>query len=161
MDIKKALKLLPDIQQLTVAYYKCTGRPLGTTSEIAELLVCRILDLTLAEARCAGHDAIKNGIRFQIKSRRPKDPKKLGRVGSFSDCKDWDYAILVILSEHYEASEIYLADKSKLLKELNRPGSKARQERRALAVNQFKRAAGGKPIWTIKRGHIDTPKCLA
>jgi hypothetical protein len=48
---------------------------------------------------------------------------------------------LVLLDENFEAREIYEAERADVLKALAEPGSKARNERGALAVSKFKSIA--------------------
>ncbi len=51
-------------------YRELTGKPLGITGEIGEVLAARLLKLKLAEARQEGYDAVApDGRRVQIKSR--------------------------------------------------------------------------------------------
>lgn len=51
-------------------YRELTGKPLGVTGEIGEVLAAQLLDLQLADARQVGYDAVgPDGRRVQIKSR--------------------------------------------------------------------------------------------
>jgi hypothetical protein len=59
--------------------------------------------------------------------------------------REWDVVILVLLNEDYEATEIYEAPRATIERALKKPGSRARNERGALGVNQFKRL--GRRIW--------------
>lgn len=52
--------------------------------------------------------------------------------------KDWDAVLMVLLDENFDATEIYEADRSAVLAALSAPGSRARNERGALAVRKFK-----------------------
>jgi hypothetical protein len=68
--------------------------------------------------------------------------QRLGRI----DCsKPWDVVLLVLLDEDFEATAIYEADRVAVEAALTAPGSKARNERGALAVNQFKTI--GRKVW--------------
>ncbi len=53
--------------------------------------------------------------------------------------------LLVLLDEEYEATAIYEARRSAVVKALLAPGSKSRNERGALGVAKFK--AIGRQIW--------------
>jgi hypothetical protein len=79
---------------------------------------------------------------LQIKGRCILPGCKPGqRVGSIDIKKDWDAVLLVLLDENFEAKEIYEAQRAEVLKALSAPGSKARNERGALAVSKFKSIA--------------------
>jgi len=64
-------------------YRELTGRPLGITGEIGEVLTAELLGLELAPARQPGYDAVgPDGKRVQIKSRCiPPDAKPSQRIG--------------------------------------------------------------------------------
>src|SRR5439155_4477295 len=119
-----------------------TGKP--------EYEAARILGVELTPARQAGYDAIeKNGgtiRRLQIKGRCLLPGCKPGqRLGSIDIAKDWDAVLMVLLDENFDAVEIYEAERKALLAALAVPGSKARNQRGALAVRKFK--AIGKVRW--------------
>ena len=142
-------KLLAQAKELAREYYRLTGKPLGVTGEVGEYEAARILDLTLAEARAVGHDATdESGLRYEIKTRRwAKDKGASGqRIGKISKHEDWDFLLVVLLDEQYDAYVIYEADKDKVIAALDRPGSKARNERRALDVPTVERI--GRVKWT-------------
>jgi hypothetical protein len=63
--------------------------------------------------------------------------------------KDWDAVLMVLLDDNFDATEIYEATRTAVLKALSAPGSKARNERGALAVNKFKSIA--KLRWPRRR----------
>ena len=149
---KQIQQILSKAKDAAVAYYNLTGKPLGITGEIAEYEAAKILGVVLTPARTAGFDGhIKlkgKKQRIQIKGRRFTAPPNPGaRVGKLDLKQDWDCAALVFLNTTYDATEIYIADRSALEKELNRPGSVARNIRGQLSISQFKRAAGRKPVW--------------
>lgn len=142
--------LLREVKQLAREYYELTEKPLGVTGEIAEYEVARILNLKLSSARQSGYDAVREvdgeSELLQIKGRRLTPASKASqRVGSINLEKEWDAVILVLLDEHYEPTEIYEAGREEVTAALARPGSKARNQRGALAVSQFK--AIGSRIW--------------
>jgi hypothetical protein len=148
--VDRLMNILSESKKLAQEYYALTGKPLGITGEVAEYEAARILDLELTEARQAGYDAIErsgNSKRYlQIKGRCILPNCKPGqRIGSINLKKDWDAVLLVLLDKHFDATEIYEADRVALLKALSTPGSKARNERGQLAVSTFKKI--GKRRW--------------
>lgn len=134
-------------------YRRVTGRSLGITGEVAEFAAAQHLNLRLAPAQQSGYDATKTvggrKKRYQIKGRCiPKGAKTGGRLGRISLDKEWDSILLVVLDEDLELVDIYEANRQDVKKALLAPGSKARNERGALAVNKFKSI--GKRVWTRK-----------
>jgi hypothetical protein len=102
-----------------------------------------ILGLELTAVRQAGFDAIekRDGItrRVQIKDAAFCPGCKPGqRLRSIDTSKQWDSVLLVSLDENFDATEIHEAERSAVLAALAAPGSKARNERGALAVSKFK-----------------------
>ena len=137
------MQVLREAKALAQEYRSLTGKPLGVTGEVAEYEVARILNLDLTPARNAGYDAIEmaDGImrRLQIKSRCIlEDSKRSQMVGSIDLYKEFDAVLLVLLDHCLEAFEIYEADRSDVVKALMAPGSRARNERHAMAVSKFK-----------------------
>jgi hypothetical protein len=147
------MEILGAAKKLAKEYYALTGKPLGITGEVAEYEAARILGVQLTPARQDGHDAIERSNhsirRLQIKSRCLQPNCKPGqRLGSINVNKAWDAVLLVLLDGDFEASEIYEAERSAILKALSAPGSKARNERGQLGVSKFK--AIGKRRWQRK-----------
>jgi len=138
--------IIRSAKRLARRYYQLTNRPLGVTGEVAEYEAIRLLHLEPAQVRQPGYDAVrrsKNGrvTRLQIKSRSFEPTKPGQRLGGISLTKPWDKVLLVILNRDLEPLNMYEASRRAIEKELRRPGSKARNKRGALAVNQFKRIA--------------------
>ena len=133
-------ELLEQVKKLAGEYYRLTGKPLGVTGEVGEYEAARILGLDLAEARTAGYDATdKDGVRYEIKTRRFEGKNFSGqRIGKISSHEDWDKLLVVLLDEQFDAYLIFEADKDKVLKALDEPGSISRNERRALDVPKVK-----------------------
>mgnify|MGYP000379146101 CR=1 FL=1 len=147
-------EILADAKSLAKRYRKLTGKPLGITGEVAEFSAAQILGLELAEARQSGYDAVRkeNGqiTKIQIKGRCiPKNAKPGQRLGSIRLDKEWDTVLLVLLDEDLEVECMYEAERSDIEKALRAPGSKARNERGALAVSKFK--AIGHEAWNRNR----------
>lgn len=149
MNALRVGEILSQVKQLAREYHSLTGRPLGCTAEIGEYEACRLLAIELAPVRQAGYDAtraIANGVeRLQIKTRCLRDKAKGGRLGSIDCDKEWDYVLLVLLDEALDAVAIYEAPRSEVVAALDAPGSKSRNDRRALAVSKFK--AIGRVLW--------------
>ena len=129
-------------------YRELTGKPLGITGEVGEVLASRLLGLELSDARQAGYDAVgPDGRRVQIKARCVLPDSKPGqRVGSIRLEHDWDTVALILMDQDFEALAIYEAERESIEKELLRPGSKARNERGAMAVSKFQ--AIGTLVWS-------------
>lgn len=148
IDLNQVADLLKQARVIAVEYYRLTGKPLGITGEVGEYEAARLLDLELAVAREAGFDAIdQNGRRLQIKSRSISRAKKLTgqRLGAIDLDKPWEAVILVLLDEEFSPMAIYEADRPAITEALQRPGSKARNERGALAINKFRSI--GRQVW--------------
>lgn len=147
-ELKVIEGLLNKAKKLARQYRALTGKPLGITGEIAEFCAAKYLGLELASARSAGYDAVRvNGkrkIRIQIKGRCIAG-KIRGRVPRITFTHPWDRVALVLLDENLEAIRIYEATRPAVKKALLAPGSKARNERGALAVKQFLRI--GHLVW--------------
>ena len=140
------LDLLGRAKILARQYYELTGKPLGLTGEVAEYEAARLLGVTLAPARQAGYDAteiVRGKTRtLQIKGRcLPKGHTPGQRLGSIKPKKEWDAVLMVLLDSTFNATEIWEADRAPVLVALAAPGSRARNERGALAVANFKSIA--------------------
>lgn len=148
IDIAKAGEILERARQVAIDYYSLTGKPLGITGEIGEYLTANILGLELAEARAPGYDAIDAvGRKIQIKARcLPVDCKLTGqRLGSIRLDHEWDCVMVILLNERFEPLAIYEANRAPLEAALLKPGSKARNERGALAITKF--ISIGRKVW--------------
>ena len=128
-----------------------TGRLLDITGEVAEYEACRLLGLELTDVRSPGYDAVRqtsSGLcRLQIKARVLNLEKAGGRVGSIDIAKEWDAVLLVILNPDFDAIAIYEAPRADVVAAIDKPGSKARNERHALSVQQFRAIA--EKIWPL------------
>jgi hypothetical protein len=149
---ERLLQLLAEAKRLAKEYRALTGRPLGVTGEVAEYEVARLLDVELSPVRQAGYDAMRQtpgGIeRLQIKGRCIlPGAKRSQQIGGIKLDYEWDVVLLVLLDETFEATAIYEADRGAVEAALVAPGSKARNERGALAVSKFKSI--GRRIWPL------------
>lgn len=137
------LAILAEAKRLAQEYRRLTGKPLGITGEVAEYEAARILGVRLTPARQAGFDATEelNGImrRLQIKGRCVLEHSKPGqRLGSIRIEKEWDAVLMVLLDANFDAVEMYEAERPAVVEVLTAPGSRARNERGAMAVSKFK-----------------------
>lgn len=111
--------------------------------EVAEYEAARLLGVELSPPRQAGYDAIREEQggpkRLQIKGRYIAADSKPGqRVGGIKLDREWDAVLLVLLDADFEATAIYEAERPDVEAALLAPGSRARNERGALAVSKFK-----------------------
>jgi hypothetical protein len=139
----RIMEILREAKKLAQEYRALTGKPLGITGEVAEYEAARILGRELTIARQAGYDALetKNGSvrRLQVKGRCLLPNCKPGqRLGSIDITKDWDAVLMVLLDQNFDAVEIHEAQRDAVIAALSAPGSKARNERGALAISKFK-----------------------
>ena len=145
------MALLAEAKKLAQEYRGLTGKPLGITGEVAEYEAARLLGVELTPARHAGYDAIRksDGRKFQIKGRCMLPGCKPGqRLGSIRVEKEFDAVLLVLLDENFEATEIHEAGRDAVIAALTEPGSRARNERGALAVSKFKSI--GHRVWPLE-----------
>ncbi len=139
----RVFEILAAAKRLAQEYHQLTDKPLGITGEVAEYEAARILGLELTAARQTGFDAIetKDGIerRLQIKGRRLIDGRKRSQqLGSIKINNEWDAVLMVLLNQNFDAVEIYEAEREAIISALIAPGSKARNDRGAMAVSKFK-----------------------
>lgn len=147
---ERVMEILRQAKLLACEYRRLTGKPLGVTGEVAEYEAARILNLQLTPARQAGYDALEtdNGVtrHLQIKGRCIlEDSKRSQMMPSINILKEFDGVLLVLLDQDFEAFAIYEADRKPVIAALTAPGSRARNERGAMAVSKFK--AIGKTRW--------------
>lgn len=144
-------EILAAAKDVAIRFKKLTGKPLGITGEIAEFSAAKLLDLKLAEARQAGYDATdRAGRKVQIKGRcLPEKPGPGQRLGSIRLDHEWDIVLLVLLDDRFEVIEMWEADRHLIEAAILAPGSKARNERGALAVTKFKSI--GTKVWPVHK----------
>lgn len=149
MNPVRVMQILGEAKKLAREYREITGKPLGITGEVAEYEAARILNLELTPARHEGYDAIclRSGRKYQIKGRCVLDESgRSQRVGKIKKSGEFDSVLLVLLDADLEANAIYEADRALVLEAIEKPGSKARNERGQLPVSTIKRI--GSCIWT-------------
>ncbi|MBU0854613.1 MAG: hypothetical protein KKF76_19850 [Gammaproteobacteria bacterium] len=140
---REVVELLRQAKLLAVRYRQLTGKPLGIPGAVAEFEAAAILGLDLHAARTAGYDAteIREGklVRVQIKGRCIADPKRVtGRVGKIDLRQPFDTVLLVLLDMELNALVMYEAERAAVEVLLTKSGSKARNERGSVGINQFK-----------------------
>jgi hypothetical protein len=142
--------LLREAKRIAREYYRLRRRPLGITGEVAEFEAVRLLGLRFAPVRQPGYDTWRwrrgRRERIQVKGRVLLPDGKPGqRMGSIDLDKPWDTVVLVLLDEHYEATEVIEARRPAVTRALTAPGSISRNERGALGVAKFRSI--GQVVW--------------
>lgn len=145
-DSERVMEILRQAKSLAREYRLLTGKPLGVTGEVAEYEAARILSLKLTPARQEGYDAEETSAgltrHLQIKGRCIlENSKRSQKCPSINILKDFDAVLLVLLDQNFDAFAIYEADRSPVIATLGAPGSRARNERGAMAVSKFKSIA--------------------
>lgn len=142
--------VLADAKRCAREYYELAGRPLGVNGEVAEYEVHRLLGAKLTPPREPGADAVltRGGRRdrVQIKGRCFVGRLNPGaRIGSIRGRKGYDAVLMVLLDARLETTEIWYAPRAAVLRALDAPGSRARNERRALSIAKFRQI--GRKVW--------------
>ncbi|EAQ35973.1 hypothetical protein NB311A_01335 [Nitrobacter sp. Nb-311A] len=134
--------LLKEAKRIAREYYHLTKKPLGVTGEVAEYEAAEKLGLTLEMARTPAFDAFRDvggcRERYQIKGRTvSSNDRRRGRVPKIVDGQ-FDAVLLVLPDKAtLETLEIWQADRPRIIERLDTPGSRARNERRSMAISQF------------------------
>jgi hypothetical protein len=143
LDIAALRSVIRDAKEIAKRYRNLTGKPLGITGEVGEFTAAELMNLRLTGARQPGYDAVaSDGHRVQIKARCIlPGSKKSQRLGSIRLKHEWDTVMLILMNGDFEPLEIYEARRPDIERELDRPGSKARNVRGSLGVSKFKSIA--------------------
>ena len=143
LDIAALRNVIRDAKEIAKRYRNLTGKPLGITGEVGEFTVAELINLQLTGARQPGYDAVaSDGHRVQIKARCVlPESKRSQHLGSIRLKHEWDTVMLILMDGDFEPLEIYEAKRPDIERELNRPGSKARNVRGSLGVSKFKSIA--------------------
>lgn len=148
---RSQIGIINEVKHLAVEYHKTWKKPLGVTGEIAEVIAAETLGLVLCPPRQEGYDALRNqnGLteKIQIKGRWKRESKGWGRVSAINTDKDFDIVMLVLMQGDYELFAIHEMTKDEAKAFLDRPGSKARNERRSMGVSQF--ISQGRQVWPV------------
>lgn len=136
---KEMRKVVDSAIKVALGYERLTGRKLGITGEIAEVLACDKLELRfLEDPIAAGYDAVdERGKKYQIKSKRVL--RNEGRMGRFSQHR-FHYAILVLFDKDYNVTGIWKASYAKIKPVIER------HQRRNPSIREFRNA--GKLVWS-------------
>jgi hypothetical protein len=158
IDLNELAVIIADAKAVARRYRKLTGRPLGITGEVAEYEAARLLGLRLADVRQDGYDAVLETAgcvrKLQIKGRCILETSKRSQqVGKIKLEKEWDGVLLVLMDGEFEPLDIFEADRPAVTAALQEPGSKARNERGALAVSRFKSI--GRQVWSRDIGVVN------
>lgn len=129
-------QLIEHIILLAREYRQRFGKSLGITSEVGEYKASQLLKLERAPGNInEGFDAIDpKGKRVQIKSRICHSSQE--RTGVFKNYS-FDYALLVLLSDDYEVTEIYKAKCEDIRNQI----SAQHYKRPSLSIGKFKKLA--------------------
>lgn len=133
-------QLIENIIDLSLEYKKRFGKNLGITGEVGEYKASQLLNLKRVPGNInKGFDAIDpKGKKVQIKTR--VFSRNSERTSAFTDFS-FDYAILVLLSDKYEVTEIYKAR----CKDIQNKIESQSYKRPALTIRDFKKIS--KPIY--------------
>jgi len=158
MNVYSIDKLMAEARRLAADYRRATGKTLPITGEIAIHDAIRFLNLEPAQEGTAGYDAVRREggkvRRFQVKGRTIFDDAKSGhRLGQLKAEQAWDAVLLVLMDEHYEATEIYEADREEIMEVLRDAGESRRANRGAMSVARFK--VIGRLAWSREHGLED------
>jgi len=138
----KILKVVNEAIESAIQYEKITGRKLGITGEIAEVLISYRLGLELLiDPINPGFDAVHNGRTYQIKSKRSNSLN--GRMSRFSE-HACDYVILGIFDPKYKLTYLYKVPYNKVLPLI------VNEKRRNPPLRRFIEIAG-KPIYESRK----------
>lgn len=129
-------ELIERVVLLAREYRRRFGKSLGITGEVGEYKASKLLGLKLASSNInEGYDAIdRDSKRVQIKSRILSRSSE--RTGVFSNY-NFDYALLVLMSEDYKVTQIYKAKCRDVKKEIVSQSYK----NSSLSVTRFKQLA--------------------
>lgn len=146
-NAERVREILAAVRPLAAEYYRLTNKPLGVTGEVAEYIAAEKLNLTLVPPRTEGYDAIRKTAegdeRIQIKGRAfGEDSKPSQRLGKIKHGAACDKVLLVLLDNAtLEPVTMWEAPYAAVTKRLREPGSKARNERGAMSIHDFKKIA--------------------
>ena len=131
-------KLTEEARRLAAEYRRATGKTLPLSPEIAVNDAIRLLGM--AQSDDEGCDAVYESEgrlkRVVVKGRAIFDESKNAqRIGQLKMDKAWDEALLVLMDEDYQTTEIYRATRNKMDEVL---AEKPANKRGVMTVKQFK-----------------------
>jgi len=146
MKNPETIRVTPEIRDvvrrvvtLALEFEDLTGRKLGVSANVGEVVVAKELGLRLVRSDIEqGYDAIdKSGRKVQIKVRRSEAgrgreiPTGRSRTSRFSE-HPYHYALLATLTRDYRLHEIYKANRSSIEAALKG------RKRRTLSIGKFR-----------------------
>ena len=156
MELYSIDKLMHETRQLAAKYRQTTGSTLPVTGEIARFDAAKALNLSLIDDPGSPIDAIglddeRKDKKFIIKGRAIfENTRSSPRIGQLNPDQDWDYAVLVLFDEQYEAEEIYEASRKAISAAMDTKPDSTRKKRGAMSIAQFKII--GNRVWTRENG---------
>ncbi len=146
MSVYQLEKLMTETRRLAAEYRRTTQLVLPVTSELARFDAMSLLGLDEPEVKTSGVDAVKNGLRYEIKSRVIfGGSKKRQRIGQLHPEASWDSVLLVLYNEDYQPTEIYEMDKATAIAVVAEDAKKTVAKRGIMSVEKFKTLA--KRVW--------------
>lgn len=156
MELYSIDKLMHETRQLAAKYRQTTGSTLPVTGEIARFDAAKALNLSLLDEPGSPIDALglsgeRKDKKFIIKGRAIFDNTRSSpRIGQLNPDQDWDFAVLVLFDEEYEADEIFEASREAIAAAMETKPDSARKKRGAMSIAQFKII--GNRVWTRENG---------
>jgi len=154
MDLYSLDRLMAETRRLAAQYRRSTGKTLPVSAELAVHDAVRLLGLAPAPPEAVGYDALWRRpdaeLRVQVKGRVVFDEDRGGqRIGQVRQERAWDCLALVIMDEHYETVEIYMALREDVLAAAGE-ASEPRKRRGAISLARFR--VIGERVWTRDGG---------
>ncbi len=102
------MEAVADAIRVAITYEQLTGRKLGITGEVAEVLVAKALGLSLlADSINTGYDAEdEKGQTYQIKATRKIKNLHIGRIGTIAN-HPFDVLVVALMDASYVIKELY------------------------------------------------------
>lgn len=142
MNIYAIDRLMAETRRLAAEYHRITGLVLPVSNELARYDVATKLKFIVPIQQESGVDLLGTGIwagkKIQVKSRVVfQKAKSRPRVGQLNFDGKWDFVILVLMNEDYEAKEMHIAVRDALVKTMHNSAIK-NTERNTISVSKFK-----------------------
>ena len=156
MELYSIDKLMHETRQLAAKYRQTTGSTLPVTGEIARFDAAKALNLSLIDEPgspidALGRDGEREKKRIIIKGRAIfENTRTSPRIGQLNPDQDWDFVVLVLFDEQYEAEEIFEASREAIAAAMENKADSARKKRGAMSIAQFKII--GNRVWTRENG---------
>ncbi len=143
---EEILKIIEKAKKVAIKFEELTGKKLNITSVVGEVLAGHKNNLSLViDDINEGYDAFdKNNKKVQIKARRYKRPQDpIGNLLNKDFKVTYDYALLVLLDDHYELKgNIVRKNKNLIQKYFDKKNQDRKKENKkpvkAIPINTFK-----------------------